>query len=122
MNQKEDLQLYDEIVYRHKLSIRTMIREFLLSKFAKKHRVRELPQDPRALFPSELENQAFIYLAVVQDNKVVEMLRLKRNVGEVIKKSKTKFVEYDPSKVPLKKGMFFKDKKFFSSEGGDVVQ
>jgi hypothetical protein len=112
MRDSNEVDLYGDIVYSHKLSIRSIVREYLLRKFAKRFRTRELPYYDNAIFPSAIEKNKFIYLAVIQDGVVVEMLRLRRPVGEMIKKSKTKFVEYDPSTTVVKKEMIFQNKKF----------
>jgi hypothetical protein len=109
---KEELKIYGDIVYNHKLSIRSMAREFLLKLFAKKYRVKESIYEEGAAFPSLVKDQQIRYLAVIKDGVVVEMLRLKAETAEILVKPKVKLVSYDPRDTIVKKGMLFSDKKF----------
>jgi hypothetical protein len=116
MAKKEELDLYGEIVYNHKLSIRSIIREFFLNAFAKRYRAKESIYHENARFPSLDKDNQIKYLAVIQDGKVVEMLRLKNAVADIIVKPKTKFVEFDPSTTIVKKGMELRGKGFINTE------
>ncbi len=115
MRSKEEIEIYGDIVYNHKLSIRTIIREFFLRIFAKRYRVKETIYHEQAMFPSIVESSDIRYIAIVNDGVVEEMIRLKKPVAEILLKSKSKLIPYNPQEVIVKKGMLYKNKAFIKN-------
>ena len=115
MPNKEEMEIYGQIIYNHKLSIRSIIREFFLNIFAKKYRIKESIYYEDAMFPSILQQTHLKYIAIIKDGIVLDMIRIKPEVADMMLDSKSKLVEYDPIKNIVKRGTVYKNRKFINN-------
>ena len=129
MPTKKELDIYGDLVYQHKPSIRKLLLGILQEKFFKLKRAKESFYVDEAIFvPKEdiLAQLPLKYLAILSNNEVVEMIRLNDDTAKLMLSKKTKLVEFDPTTTIVKKGMVYSDKNFVEkhtiSKVGDSVE
>lgn len=119
MPNKKERQVYGDLIYQYRPTIRTLLLGILQEKFFNLKRTKEdFYVDSAAFVPKEdlIGQLPLKYLAIVSDNEVVEMIRLNEDTAKVMLSKKTKLVEFDPITTIVKKGMVFSNKKFIEKE------
>ena len=128
MPTKKELEIYGELAYVHKPGIRVLLIAILQEKlFNLKRKKESFYKDNAAFVPKEdlLNGLPLKYMAIVTDQKVVELIRINEQTANQMLAKKTKLVEFDPMTTIVKKGMKYVDKKFVIDDEpkkGDVVE
>ncbi len=115
MATKREVRLYGDLVHQHKLSFRTILFQLLIGYLNKKRGVKESIYDDELVFSPSVDHLRELplkYLAIVNNKSVLELIRLDENTATYIQKRGSKLVEFDPSKVIVKKGMKYIDESF----------
>ncbi len=115
MPTRKELELYGDLVYSHRPGIRVLLIAILQEKlFNMKRRKESFYKDEAAFVPKEdfLNGLPLKYMAIVTDQKVVELIRINEQTANQMLAKRTKFVEFDPMTTIVKKGMKYVDKKF----------
>lgn len=122
MATKKEIRLYGDLAYQHKITFKTMLWELLLGYFRRKHNAKESIYEDGASFPPPVDHLRELplkYLAVVNNKKVLELIRLDENTAEFIQKRGSKLVPFDPRVDVVKKGMKYIDDKFVEDTRGN---
>jgi hypothetical protein len=112
---KRDLQIYGDLIYEYKPTIRSLLMEMLQQKLFNMRVQKEDPSVPGAVFrpqQDELRNLPLKYLAIVENSSVVEMIRINENTAGWLLKDGVSLVEFDPKEVVVNKGMKYDGKGF----------
>lgn len=112
---KRDLQIYGDLIYEYKPTIRSLLMEMLQQKLFNMRVQKEDPSVPGAVFrpqQDELRNLPLKYLAIVENSSVVEMIRINENTAGWLLKDGVSLVEFDPKEVVVNKGMTYDGKGF----------
>ena len=115
MATRKEIRLYGDLVHQHKITFKTMLWELLLGYFKRKHGAKESIYEDNASFPPPVDHLRELplkYLAIVNNKKVLELIRLDENTAEFIQKRGSKLVPFDPRVDVVKKGMSYIDNKF----------
>jgi hypothetical protein len=115
MPTKKELDIYGDLIYQHKPSIRSLLFGILQEKFFKLKRAKESFYVDKAAFVAKEDVLAQLplkYLAILSNNEVVEMIRLNDDTAKLMLSKKTKLVEFDPTTTIVKKGMVYSDNSF----------
>lgn len=115
MARKKDIALYGDLIYQHRLSLKTVIKQLVLDYFNKKRGVKESIYDESKSFSpprDHLRELPLTYMAVVNNKKVLEMIRVDENTAMAMQKKGSKLITFDPKQVSVKKGMSYIDEKF----------
>lgn len=119
MPNKKDRQVYGDLIYQYKPTIKTLLLGILQEKFFNLKRTKEdFYVDQAAFVPKEdlIGQLPLKYLAIVSEGEVVEMIRLNEDTAKAMLSKKTKLVEFDPTTTIVKKGMVFANKKFVEKQ------
>lgn len=128
MPTRKELEIYGELAYVHKPGIRVLIIAILQEKlFNLKRKKESFYKDNAAFVPKEdlLNGLPLKYMAIVTDQKVVELIRINEQTANQMLAKKTKLVEFNPMTTIVKKGMKYVDKKFIiddESKKDDAVE
>jgi len=123
MATKKEIRLYGDLINHHRLSFRTILLQLLLGYFNKKRGVKESLYDPEAAFPPPTDHfreLPLVYMAVVNNKKVLELIRIDGNTAQHIQKKGSKLVQFDPKEVVVTKGMNYIDNKFITEEESEA--
>lgn len=124
MATKREVRLYGDLVHQHKLSFRTILFQILIGYLNKKRGVKDSIYDEEMSFSPSVDHLRELplkYLAVVNNKKVSELIRLDENTARYIQKRGSKLVEFDPSKTIVKKGMNYIDEMFIDENAESVT-
>lgn len=119
MATKKEIVLYGDLIYQHKISLKTVIRELILGYFNKKRGRKESIYDENKSFSpprDHLRELPLTYMAVVNNKKVVEMIRVDENTARAMQQRGSKLIEFNPKEVIVKKGMSFIDNQFIDPD------
>ena len=112
---KKEREVYGDLLHTFKPTIGMLLRKYLELKVAEKSRIKETPLAPGAVFkPQEdvLKNLPLKYIAIVNDGRVVEMIRLNEEAANHILDENSSLVPFDPQQIVVQVGMAFSDGKF----------
>lgn len=115
MATKKEIRLYGDSIYQYKPTIRMMIQTLVLDYFAKKRRYKESVYKDGVTFSPEadhLKERPLVYMAIVNEGIVSEMIRMDNRTAELMNKPKAKVIPFDPMKTIVKKGMVYKSGEF----------
>lgn len=119
MGFKKDYNRYKELLKDYRPTIRSFLFSIFLKKFVEKNRHKEDINNPdmsfntRFLFPENL-----VYIALVQNDTVQEMIRIDAKTAELLISKETSFVFFDKDSTIVKPGMKYKNGKFFEIDSG----
>lgn len=122
MATKKDIRLYGDLVYQHRLSFKTILFQILIGYLNKKRGVKESVYDEELKFSPSVDHLRELplkYLAIVNNKKVLELIRLDENTAKYMQKRGSSLVEFDPYEVIVQKGMKYIDGKFLKIEDID---
>lgn len=117
---KKKKQIYGDLIKEFRPTIRTLLLEILKQKLVNLRRTKQVIYNPGSVFIPETDRFSHLpltYLALVQDETVVEIIRVNVDASKILTSRKTKFVEFDPRETLVKKGLKYVNKTF--SEGPD---
>lgn len=122
MPTKKELRLYGDLIYHHKPTIKSILWAFLLDLFERKKRYKHpVNKDNRSIIDElEIGREVpidFVHMALVQNGKVMEMIKTNEYVSKLLKNRKTKIVVFDPRKTIVEKGMTYSDDTFVIGDG-----
>jgi hypothetical protein len=115
---KKKKQIYGDLIKEFKPTIRKLLIELLRQKLFDLKRSKQSIYNQGSVFIPETDKFSYLpltYLALVQDEVVVEMVRVNIDAAKILASKKTKFVEFDPKETIVKKGSKYVNKTF--SEG-----
>lgn len=115
MARKKDIVLYGDLIYQHRLSLKTVIKQLVLEYFNRRRGVKDSIYDESKSFSpprDHLRELPLTYMAVVNNKKVLEMIRVDENTAQAMQKKGSKLVVFDPKQTIVKKGMSYIDDKF----------
>lgn len=115
MARKKDIALYGDLIYQHRISLKTVIKQLVLDYFNSKRGVKDTIYDENKSFSpprDHLRELPLTYMAVVNNKKVLEMIRVDENTATAMQKKGSKLITFDPKEVAVKKGMSYIDEKF----------
>ena len=105
-------RIYGDLIQQHRPTIRSLILDILYKKFIKREKAKLSIYREDAKFQTPEQGPNGIpakFLAVVIDNKVVDLLKMHPNAARNLLSEKSVVVEYDPSKIMLKIGMTYSE-------------
>ena len=117
MGFKKDYSRYENLLQDYRPTIRSFLFNLFLKKFVEKNRHKQIiedfskPFDVKYLFPDNL-----VYVALVQDERVKEMIRIDKETADLIISDQTQFVFFNKDSTPVKLGMKYKNNKFMDAE------
>lgn len=103
---KDSPRKYGELYYRHKPTIVKLFSDYLIHKLL-------LPIKGRTLLevPQEVVSYDFFYFAVIEGNKVKDVIRVNAQLARLLMKG-VEFVELSPENKDLEIGSEYKDGQF----------
>jgi hypothetical protein len=119
---KKKKQIYGDLIKEFKPTIRGLLLQILREKLFNLKRTKQDVYNPGSVFIPETDKFSYLpltYMALVQDNTVVELIRVNIDAAKILTSKKTKFVEFDPKEIMVKKGMTYLDKAFIESQEDD---
>jgi hypothetical protein len=115
---KKKKYVYGDLIKQFKPTIRSVLLQLLQHKLFEAKRAKQSIYNEGSVFIPQTDKFSHLpltYLALVQDGVVVEMIRVNIDSADVLASEATKFVEFDPKEVIVKKGMSYKDGAFTES-------
>lgn len=107
--------IYEKLLDQHRPTIRSLLLEILKIKLFKLQKGKEPVIREGAVFvPQEdrLKNLPLQYIALLENNVVIEMIRINEETAKFILDKKIKLVPFDPKTQIVRKGMTYSNKKF----------
>jgi hypothetical protein len=112
---KKKKQIYGDLIKEFRPTIRGLLIELLKQKLFDSKRTKEDIYNPGSVFIPETDRFSHLpltYLALVQDETVVEIVRVNVDAAKILTSRKTKFVEFNPVETLVKKGLKYVNKTF----------
>jgi hypothetical protein len=112
---KKKKQIYGDLIKEFRPTIRGLLIELLKQKLFDSKRTKEDIYNPGSVFIPETDRFSHLpltYLALVQDETVVEIIRVNVDAAKILTSRKTKFVEFNPVETLVKKGLKYVNKTF----------
>ena len=112
---KKKKQIYGDLIKEFRPTIRGLLIELLKQKLFDSKRTKEDIYNPGSVFIPETDRFRHLpltYLALVQDETVVEIVRVNVDAAKILTSRKTKFVEFNPVETLVKKGLKYVNKTF----------
>ena len=112
---KKKKQIYGDLIKEFRPTIRGLLLELLKQKLFDLRRAKQNIYNPGSVFIPETDRFSHLpltYLALVQDETVVEIIRVNVDASKILTSKKTKFVEFDPRETLVKKGLKYVNKTF----------
>lgn len=112
---KKKKQIYGDLIKEFRPTIRGLLLELLKQKLFDLKRTKQDIYNPGSVFIPETDRFSHLpltYLALVQDETVVEIIRVNVDAAKILTSRKTKFVEFDPVETLVKKGLKYVNKTF----------
>jgi hypothetical protein len=112
---KKKKQIYGDLIKEFRPTIRTLLLEILKQKLINLRRTKQVIYNPGSVFIPETDRFSHLpltYLALIQDETVVEIIRVNADASKILTSKKTKFVEFDPRETLVKKGLKYVNKTF----------
>jgi hypothetical protein len=119
---KKKKKIYGDLIKEFKPTIRGLLLQILREKLFNLKRTKQDVYNPGSVFIPETDKFSYLpltYMALVQDNTVVELIRVNIDAAKILTSKKTRFVEFDPKEVVVKKGMTYLNKTFIESQEDD---
>jgi hypothetical protein len=119
---KKKKQIYGDLIKEFRPTIRSLLLEILKQKLFNLRRAKQTVYNPGSVFIPETDKFSYLpltYLALVQNGVVVELIRVNIEAAKILTSKKTKFIEFDPKEIAVKKGMTYLDKAFIESQEDD---
>jgi hypothetical protein len=113
---KKRKEIYGDLIYQYKPTIRSLLLEILQEKLVSIRRAKETPIREGAIFTPRADALGHLplrYLALVERGRVVEMIRINEHTADWLLSEEVKLVPFDPKDVVVQKGMTYEDSKFF---------
>lgn len=119
---KKRTQVYGDLIKEFKPTIRSLLIQILRQKLYDMRRTKQSIYNEGSVFIPQTDKFSYlplIYMALVQDDTVVEMIRVNVETSKLLAARKTKFIQFDPRSVVVKKGMKYQDKAFVEVQPDD---
>lgn len=119
---KKRKQVYGDLIKEFKPTIRSLLIQILRQKLYNMRRAKGSIYNPGSVFIPQTDKFSYLplkYIALIQDGVVVEMIRVNVEASYLLTSKKTKFVDFDPKSVVVKKGMKYQNKTFVEVEPND---
>lgn len=119
---KKKKQIYGDLIKEFRPTIRGLLLELLRQKLFALKRTKQVIYNPGSVFIPETDKFSHLpltYLALVQDETVVEIIRVNADAAKILTSRKTKFVGFDPAETLVKKGLKYVNKTFSEDLGHD---
>ena len=102
--------IYGDALFDHKPTLKFLIWHYLYNKFINTERHKQVIYRDKAYFLDKsitMEGLQVKHLAIIVDNKVVEILKMKSETADLIKSTSNQFIEFDPKTTLVKIGMTY---------------
>lgn len=112
---KKKKQIYGDLIKEFRPTIRGLLLEILKQKLFDLKRAKQDIYNPGSVFIPETDRFSHLpltYLALIQDETVVEIIRVNTDASKILTSRKTKFIEFDPRETLVKKGLKYINKTF----------
>lgn len=120
MPTKKELKIYGDLINHYKPTIKTIIWNMILERFAKRNRYRRNPTQNDIPLQELVSKQSsvpdFSQFALIQNGMVEEVIIVNQFIGDLLSKKKTKIVQFDPTSEPVGRGTRFVENKFVFDE------
>lgn len=119
---KKRKQVYGDLIKEFRPSIGDLIIRILQQKLYNMKRTKKSIYNEGSVFIPQTDKFSYLpltYMALIQDGVVIELIRVNADASKVLASKKTKFVEFDPKAVVVKKGMKYQDKMFVEVKSDD---
>ena len=110
-----EVKIYGDDLFAHKPTIKSIILNYLYSKFVKRERHKNSVYRENSKFVDrtiQVGDLEITNLAIVIDNKVVEVLRMQSRAANLLMDEDATLVEFDPKESIVAKGMRFTGEGF----------
>lgn len=112
---KKKKQIYGDLIKEFRPTIHSLLVQILQQKLFNLRRTKQDVYNPGSVFIPETDRFSHLpltYLALVQNETVVEIIRVNVDAAKILTSRKTKFVEFDPKETLVKKGLKYVNKTF----------
>lgn len=115
MKARKEIKIYGDMLFAHKPTIRSLVLNYLYSKFVKREKGKSsIYRDnqkfvDRSIMAGDLETKT---IAIVLDGTVVEILRMQAKAANFLMDEKADLIEFSPEEVMVQKGYLFDGEKF----------
>lgn len=116
---KNKRQVYEQLLNEHRPTIKSVLLEILKVKLFNLQRGKEpIIKEGAHFVPQEdkLRGLPLKYIALLDNNVVIEMIRINEQTADLILNKKIKMVEFDPQTQIVRKGMEYTNKKFIAGD------
>lgn len=116
MPTKKEIELYGDLIYQHKPTIRSLLINILEEKLFNLKRQKQSVYLPGAVFipePDIVSSLPLTYIALIKDDTVMEMIRVNVETAELIIDKKIKKIPFDPQKNIVRRGYTWNKKEGF---------
>ncbi len=107
--------IYEQLLNQYRPTIRSTLLEILRIKLFNLQKGKQpIIKDGATFVPEEdkLKDLPLRYIALIENDTVVEMIRINEQTAGMLLNKKVKLVEFDPKKDIVKKGIKYIDKQF----------
>lgn len=122
MSRKKDFEVYGDLLLQYRPTIRSLIYNILYKKFIEKNRAKEsfYNSDARFNLPKEyIPYSDLEYLAIIKNNKVIEIIRVNSDTAKIITDKEISFVKFNPENEIVKIKMSYENEKFIENKDID---
>lgn len=119
---KKKKYVYGDLIREFKPTIRTLLLQILQEKLFSIKRSKQSVYNEGSVFTPQTDKFSHLpltYMALVQGDVVVEMIRVNIDSAQVLSSKSTEFVEFDPKEVVVKKGMNYTNGTFTENNTDD---
>lgn len=112
---KKKKQIYGDLIKEFRPTLRGVLLEILKQKLINLRRTKQVIYNPGSVFIPETDRFSHLpltYIALVQDETVVEIIRVNTDAAKILTSRKTKFIAFDPRETFVKKGIKYVNKMF----------
>lgn len=115
----KEIKIYGDLLFAHKPTIRSLVINYLYSKFVKREKHKLPVYRENATFVDKslvLKDLEVATIAIVIDNEVVEIIRMQQRAAKFLMDDAADLVEFDPESILVKKGMKFNGETFVNEK------
>lgn len=114
-------QIYGDLIFKHRPTIKTMIIDILYEKFIASKREKQSVYRQNSQFPpfqQETPKQGFKFIAIINkdNNSVVEIIKVNEKAAEHILNESNILLAFNPEEQKVKRGSVYQNGNFVDGE------
>lgn len=122
IKKKSKRVIYEELLNQYRPTIKSLLLEILKTKLYNLQRGKQpIIKEGATFVPAEdrLKDLPLKYIALVENDTVVEMIRINEQTADLILNKKIKMIPFNPREEIVKKGSKYIDQKFISGRSNE---